>query len=123
MNIKGILKRKGEVVQVNDNYSKRDFVVTIDHDKQYPQTVQFQLSQAKINLLDGIPLGSEIDVSFNLKGREYQDKQTGEPKVFTIIEAWSVKVISKTNAQAPNLPQQENLSSDTFHNSDSDLPF
>jgi hypothetical protein len=107
MNVKGLLKTKGVVVQLNDNFSKRDFVVTIDHDKEYPQVIQFQLTQARIELIDKIPLGVEVDVHFNLRGREYQDRHSGETKVFTTLDCWQIKMTAQGRSQAPAISNEQ----------------
>jgi hypothetical protein len=120
MNVKGLLKTKGVVVQVSDNFSKRDFVVTIDHDKEYPQVIQFQLTQARIELIDKIPLGVEVDVHFNLRGREYQDQRTGETKVFTTLDCWRIDITAHGRSQMPKASQPQ--ASSNKNDSDS-LPF
>lgn len=93
MNVKAILKVKHNAQQVSDNFTKRDFVATIDATTPYPQHVQFQLSNTKCSLLDNINVGDNIDISFNLRGREWTNPQ-GETKYFNTIDAWDIKKVN-----------------------------
>jgi hypothetical protein len=78
--LKGNLKVVNVTTQVSEKFSKREFVLTTTEDI-YPQDVQFQLSQDKCLLLDGYNVGDELEVSFNLRGREWVNP-TRRGKVF-----------------------------------------
>ena len=69
------------------SFSKRDFV--IETSDQYPQLVTFQITQDKCALLDNMKVGSQVEVSFNLKGREWTSP-AGEVKYFNTVEAWRI---------------------------------
>jgi hypothetical protein len=84
---------------VSEKFSKREFVV--ETPDQYPQQILFQLTQDKCNLLDGIGVGSKLEVSFNLRGREWTNPQ-GETKYFNTLEAWKIDVLG-------NAPVQEDI--------------
>jgi hypothetical protein len=85
---------------VSDKFSKREFVIT-DNASMYPQDIQFQLTQDKCSLLDGYNPGEQIDVSFNLRGREWVSPQ-GETKYFNTIEAWRIEKVATAGAPTPN---------------------
>jgi hypothetical protein len=87
--IKGLLRVKGDVQQVKDTFKKREFVLT-DNSSQYPQHISFQLTQDKCALLDNVNVGEEINVSFNLRGREWTSPQ-GELRYFNSLEAWRIE--------------------------------
>lgn len=89
MEVKGTIKFIGQTEQVTDSFSKRDLVVTTD--EQYPQHISIQFTQAKTADLDGFQVGQKVVVSINLRGKEYQDKQTGEPRYFNSINGWQIK--------------------------------
>jgi hypothetical protein len=55
----------------------------------YPQPIQFQLTQDKCNLLDGVTPGEVIDVEYNLRGRSWENPQ-GETKYFNSLEVWKI---------------------------------
>lgn len=123
MNIKGILKVKGETVRVSEKFSKREIVVIDNSNSAYPQPISLQLVNDKCSLVDNIAIGSEIDCSINLRGREWTSPQ-GEVKYFNTIECWKVSVnsIDKANQNAKHADNAVNL--DVSVGSDeSGLPF
>lgn len=89
-NVKGVIKVVKETVQVTEKFSKREFVITTKDD--YPQDVSFQLAQDKCSILDGYTEGQEVEVSFNLRGREWTSPQ-GEVKYFNTLDAWKLESI------------------------------
>lgn len=91
LNYTGSLKVKGETVQVSDKFRKRSFVLD-DGASSYPQTPEFQLTQDRVELLNDINIGDEIEVTFAVKGREWKNPQ-GEVKYFNSLDVFR---ISKT---------------------------
>ena len=85
----GTLKVLNPTIQVSEKFSKREFVVT-ESSSMYPQDIQFQLTQDKCSMLDGYNINDQIDVSFNLRGREWTSPQ-GEVKYFNTLEAWRLE--------------------------------
>ncbi len=85
----GTVKVVNNTVQVSEKFSKREFVVT-DSTGMYPQDISFQATQDKCSLLDGVHPGEQIEVSFNLRGREWTSPQ-GEVKYFNTLEAWRIE--------------------------------
>ena len=74
--------------QISEKFRKREFVVEVQ-DGQYPEQIKFQLVMDKTNLIDPYPVGSEIKVSFNLRGRGYN--KNGQMLYFTNLEAWRIE--------------------------------
>jgi hypothetical protein len=107
MDVTGILKLKHDVQQVSDKFKKREFVLTIDQNTQYPQYISFQLIQDKTSLIDNYQVGEEIKVSFNLKGREWTSPQ-GEVKYFTTIDAWRIERTQATTNKTETTSQPKN---------------
>lgn len=95
MEISGIIKVKGNVQQVSEKFKKREFVLT-DNSSQYPQFILFELTQDKCSLLDNFNQGEEVKVHFNLRGREWTNKE-GQVKYFNSLQAWRLE---KMNAHA-----------------------
>ena len=85
----GSVKMVGNTVQVSEKFSKREFVVT-DSSGMYPQDIMFQATQDKCALLDGYQAGEQVEVSFNLRGREWTSP-AGEVKYFNTLEAWRIE--------------------------------
>lgn len=97
----GYLKVINDTVQVTEKFSKRDFVVT-DTSSMYPQDILFQAAQDKCSMLDGFGEQDQVEVSFNLRGREWTSPQ-GEVKYFNTLDAWRIEKLS--GAGAPYVPQ------------------
>lgn len=73
---------------VSDKFSKREFVV--ETTEQYPQSIPLEFQQDKCSALDGINVGDEVTVSYNLRGRKWTSPQ-GEDKYFLTLQAWKVE--------------------------------
>lgn len=104
----GTVKVVKDTIQVTDSFKKREFVIT-DTDPNYPQEIAFQAAQDKCSILDGFEVGQQVEVSFNLRGREWTSPQ-GEVKYFNTLDAWKLEsVTSETpapleSAQSSDLP-------------------
>lgn len=85
----GTIKVIQETQRISDKFQKREFVVT-DTTAMYPQDILFQATQDKCNLLDQFQANDNVEVSFNLRGREWTSPQ-GEVKYFNTIEAWRIE--------------------------------
>lgn len=100
---------------VSDKFSKRTFVVeTAD---QYPQSIEFQLTQDKCDYLDSYKVGDQVNVSLNIRGRKW-DSPSGETKYFNTLEAWKIEKVGS----APQ-PQQATPSNTPANEEEDDLPF
>ena len=71
--LKGSVKKLLTEKQVSDNFSKKEFVVTIDEDGKYPQDIIIQAANSKIDLLKNIVVGNKVIVRCSLKGNEAKD--------------------------------------------------
>lgn len=96
----GKLKKIDPIVKVSDKFSKREFVLT-DESSQYPQDILFQSVQDKCTLLDAYNVGDVVQVSFNLRGREWTSPQN-EVKYFNTLEAWRIEGSQAAPASAPS---------------------
>lgn len=108
--MKVTVKVLNETIEVSEKFRKREFVGMSQGD--YPQPIQFQLTQDKCSLLDGIQVGEEIDVEYNLRGREWTNPQ-GQVKVFNSLEVWKI-----VRGEA-----KENVIQPIDQEGDQDLPF
>lgn len=126
MDVSGQLKVKYDTQKVSEKFSKRDFVLATDLSTPYPQFLSIQLSQDKCAILDGLNIGDEIKVSFNLKGREWNSPHG--LRYFNTIEAWRIDKIGSSNSSNSQQNQSMNDShqAPVFNNSIDDqdgLPF
>ncbi|TXI86664.1 MAG: DUF3127 domain-containing protein [Crocinitomicaceae bacterium] len=127
--LQGTVKVLHPTVQVSEKFSKREFVVT-ESSGMYPQDILFQLTQDKCALLDGYNVNDGVEVSFNLRGREWTSPQ-GEVKYFNSLEAWRIDRLGTANTGMPasgpsamNLAPVTAASAEmTVEKEDDDLPF
>ncbi len=123
MDITGKIKVKGNEQRVSEKFKKREFVLT-DNSSQYPQFIQFELTQDKCSLLDNFNEGDEVKVFFNLRGREWTNKE-GQAKYFNSLQAWKMEKINSgsNDNSTENFSETPppNFSSDA--NAPDDLPF
>ena len=129
MNIKGKLLEKFDTQQVTDSFRKREFVVEYAENPQYPEFIKFELIQTNCEQLDGVDVGQEINVNFNLKGRKWTDKN-GEVKYFNSLQAWRLERANDVESASTNsgstegdLNPPEWLSNQPGPQADDDLPF
>jgi hypothetical protein len=109
--MKGVIKVIRQTQQVSDKFSKREFVVTDGSEEKFPQDIMFELTQDKTTLLDSIMEGQEVEVSFNLRGREWKSP-SGDIKYFNTLNAFKVDTVGAA-------PVAITIAS----NDDEDLPF
>ena len=91
--ISGKLHKKFDTEKKSETFQAREFVITVE-DRGYTNYVKFQLTQDRCQVVDTFNEGDMITVSFDLRGREWQDKY------FTNLNAW--KVTAEAPAQSPN---------------------
>lgn len=131
MEITGKLVEKFPTQQITDSFKKQEFVIEFAKNHQYPEFIKFEAIQDKCGQIDSFDVGSELTISFNLKGRKWNDPK-GDTKYFNTLQAWrlqaSVAVAAPTPAsatpQAGGLDQQEEPAWNNASEGDADdLPF
>jgi hypothetical protein len=110
--LNGVIKVIKPTQQVSEKFSKREMVITDLSEPQYPQDIQLEFTQDKVSLLDSMMEGQEVEVSFNLKGREWTSP-TGDVKYFNTLQAFRIEKVGGSPAPAASAPVV----------SDNDLPF
>ncbi len=126
----GTVKVVSPTQVISEKFSKREFV--IETQDQYPQLVMFQATQDKCSLLDNVQVSSQVEVSFNLRGREWTSP-AGEVKYFNTLEAWRIEKVGQSNAMPAGGPSAMSLGSDPIpaattsavasNEEEDDLPF
>ena len=125
----GTIKVIQDTQRISDKFQKREFVVT-DTTSMYPQDILFQATQDKCTLLDSFQANDNVEVSFNLRGREWTSPQ-GEVKFFNTIEAWRIEKQGQSQPMGmpSSGPSAMDMGSDTLpgvganNEDDDDLPF
>jgi translation initiation factor IF-3 len=91
LSVEGKLKRISAEQVISDRFKKREFC--IETEEQYPQVLQFQLTQDKTNLIDQFNEGDKVEIFFNLRGREWQKDPSAEIRVFNTLDAWRIQKV------------------------------
>ena len=96
--LKGTIKHIGQTQSFGDKgFTKREFVVT-DKDDKYPQDIKFEAIKERCDQLNSISVGEEVEVSFNLRGNEYNGKH------YVNLQAWRVKSEGSIQPQGQPAP-------------------
>lgn len=106
MNLTGQIKLIGETKTMGSGFRKRDFVL-ITKDK-YPQNILIELTQDNCDSLNRFNKGDEVNVSINIRGREWTSPQ-GEVKYFNTIQAWKIDSDVAEVTTADYSPDREDL--------------
>ena len=130
MEIKGVIKKISETVQISDRFRKREFVLEYASNPDYPQPIQLELVQDRCELLDEFQEGQEVEVHFDLRGREWTSPQ-GQVKYFNSLQAWRIVAeneVAKTSIQdiqdsSKSSPVQDEKPGWLDNDATDDLPF
>tara|TARA_R100000426_G_C4787796_1_gene97316 strand:- start:66 stop:401 length:336 start_codon:yes stop_codon:yes gene_type:complete len=111
MKIKGNIVKIGNVQDISQSFRKRELVIKTA--EQYPQFIMVEFVQDKAGLLDAnfCKQGAFVEVSINLKGREWKNPQ-GDLRYFNSIQGWRIQEAVEEVAVEAQSPDR-----------DDDLPF
>jgi hypothetical protein len=104
--IKGAIKLINPIKVISDKFSVREFVVTTP-DAKYPQDILFQTVNDKMDVLESLGVGQQVEVSYNVRGREFNGRY------YNTLDAWKVEVTGSKPSQPSTQPIEL----------DDDLPF
>lgn len=122
--LKGIVKRISQTEQVSDSFRKRELVLEIDLETQYPQLIQIEAAQDKCDdqNLNEVRPGDEVTVSFNFRGRAWNDPKKNKEVVFNTLQYWKLSInrtsAGNNTATPPYSPPPANAPAE-----EDDLPF
>jgi hypothetical protein len=124
MDIKGKAHYVSDVINVTDSFRKRELVIEFAENPQYPEFVKFEAIQDRCSLMDTVKVGDEVEVFFNLKGREWTNKQ-GEKQYFNTLQLWKVNVLGGAESAAGHTTPEYAAPIDisAAPGEDDDLPF
>ena len=130
MEIRGKVHEIGDVQQVTDTFKKRDLVVQYAENPQFVEYIKFEATQDRTAIFDNLNVGDDVEVSFNLRGRPWTNKD-GITSYFNSLVAWRVSKVagesvaggaqSASGPQSFNTPPTVDISADD--GKDDDLPF
>ena len=100
MEIKGKVFEIGNVENVNEKFKKRELILEYAENPEYVEYIKFEATQNKVDLLNSLRVGDEVEISFNLRGRGWKDK-SGKQNYTNNLVIW--RVVKATQAYANQL--------------------
>ena len=110
--IKGVIKLIKPINVISDKFSVREFVITTQD--KYPQHIIFQTVNDKMDIIAPYGEGEEIEVSYNVRGREYNGKY------YNTLDAWKVQATGPKEQSAHIAPS---VLDSILNNEQDDIPF
>lgn len=128
--IQGTLIVKNDTQVISDRFKKREFVIEKKESSpngfEFVDTIKFQLTQDKCNLLDSAELGNEINVFFNVRGNKWE--KNGQTSYFVNLDAWKIEAATAgapapqaSSSSAPPAPPASDAPAEEAYGDD--LPF
>ena len=82
----------GRVIKIGQTqkftkFQKREFVLEVSENPNYPETLSIEVVQDKCDSLDHMKIGDTLTAHVNLKGRKWQNPE-GEFIYFNTIQCW-----------------------------------
>lgn len=109
---------------ISEKFKKREFVITTQ--SEYPQDIIIEFVQDKCSILDNFRESDLVDVSVNIRGREWINPQ-GEAKYFNTLQAWRIEKIGNEGSSAGHPSgmngEMAQAEFDQGQEEDDDLPF
>lgn len=133
MELKCKFKQQNDVVERGTFKSRKVWVID-DENADYPQTIEVEVAQDKVNLFNDCRPGQPLTLSINLRGREWTNPQ-GEVKVFNTLQCWKMVsdvVDQQEEEEAPTMKAapkkkagniEKNFQEDSINSLGGDLPF
>lgn len=101
MEVTGKIKFISATNEVSASFKKRELVVSTN--EQYQQHILIEFQQEKCDVLNNYKVGDEVEVSINLRGREWVNPQ-GETKYFNSIQGWKINKVGTQSSPQQNEP-------------------
>jgi Domain of unknown function (DUF3127) len=89
----GTIKLINDIQSFASGFTKREFVVTTGD--KYPQDLKFEVVKDKCAMLDAFEPGQSVQVSFDIRGNEYNGKY------FVNLSAWKIQAAGESSAATP----------------------
>jgi len=105
MELIGIIKQIEETQTFGtNNFKVRNLL--IETQSKYPQKIQIAFQQDRCSLLDEYSVDDEVKVFFDLRGREWKNKQ-GEVKYINTIVGWKIQHDQQEKTLKETQPDRE----------------
>ena len=119
MKVTGKIHFVGALRTVSEKFKSKDVVLLTD--EKFPQYITIQFTQDKTDLISQNNIGEQVEVSINLRGREWKSPQ-GEIKYFNTIEGWQINAVESAVENKGRQALKETIIHESNFDND-DLPF
>jgi single-stranded DNA-binding protein len=125
--VKGTALDIGPIQSFSDRFSKRTLVIDITDNPKYPNYLSIEFTNDKAELLNNLKKGDEVLVTIALRGRAWDDKNTGITKYFNSLEAIGIEYAQVNDVRPivaqPNTERVEtNLNTKQIDNQGNNIP-
>ena len=98
-------------------FYKQEFVVTTD--ERFPQDIKLDCLKEKVEMLQGLQEGSPVKVSFDVRGREWNER------FFVDLSAWKIEPAEGAGEEAAAVAQSQPAEDPGAYGieEDDDIPF
>jgi single-strand DNA-binding protein len=97
MELTGTIIHIGETQYIGDKgFSKRLCVINYT-DNNYTYPIAFEFLKDRGDILDRYKVGDEVEIAFNIKGREFT--KNGTTSYFNTLEGWKINKIAGAPVQ------------------------
>lgn len=96
---KGVVVALEETKVFDSGFQKREVIVDLSDNPQYPSPVPFTFKKDRVALLTPVKVGDQVTVKFSVDGRKW-DGPNGT-KYFTDLTGWGITVNVQSAAPAP----------------------
>lgn len=115
----GTLKHLMDLQTFASGFTKREFVIEVQ-DGKYPQMIKFECVKDKTSILDGLAIGDNVSVTFDIRGNEFKER------FYVNLVAWKLsKADGAPASESQDGPPTSSLD-DQFDNEpddSDDIPF
>lgn len=107
LSVVGLVHEVGETQQITDTFKKRDLILKIvDENPQFEEFVKFEATNDRTTLFDKVNEGDSVEVSFNLRGRPWTNKD-GVTSYFNSLVAWRVTPLNQQEGVDAEMTAEE----------------
>jgi single-strand DNA-binding protein len=98
MNKMSVIGKVKKITEIQEKGTFRFRKLIVETSDKYPQVVAVDFTQNNCGLLDVWKVGDAVEVFFNVRGREWTNKD-GNVLYFTTLNGWKVREYQEVTAQ------------------------
>ncbi len=117
-NVKAVMDQQ----TFDSGFTKREFVVTTEEDR-YPQDIKFECVKDKVSLLDNVKEGDRVNVTFDLRGNEYNGRYYVNLTAWKVAQADDAGGGSEDSAAPGDRPPDDQLVEPGDSEGEDNIPF